>query len=85
MEFLCSKGGVRVGLWKALKSWGHLISDNLSFVVGHGPRIKFRKDRWCGDTPLNVAFPSLFDCACAKEVWVWEICSVDQQILCWIF
>ena len=60
-----------------------MISDNLSFVVGDGQRIKFWKDRWCGDIPLNVVFPSLFTCACAKEAWVGDAWSVEQGRVCW--
>ena len=47
-------------------------------MVGDGQRIKFWKDRWCGDTPLNIAFHSLFTCVCVKEAWVGEVWSVEQ-------
>lgn len=36
-------------------------------MVGDGKRIKFLKDKWCGVTSLDVAFPSLFSFTSAKE------------------
>ena len=39
-----------------------------------GKRVKFWKDRWCSEEPLNM-FPILFALSKAKEVWVailWE-------------
>ena len=62
-----------VGLWKALRRWRHLVSNNLSFVVGDGQRIKFWKDRWCKDYHLYLSFSSLFAIACSKEAWVGDI------------
>ena len=59
--------GYGVGMWKALRKWGHLVSNKMSFVVGDGQSIKFGRDRWCGDSPLCVAFPPLFALALAKE------------------
>lgn len=56
-----------MGLWKSLRIWGHLLSNQLSFVVGDEKRIKFWKYMWCGDTPLEVAFPFLFSLASIKE------------------
>ena len=41
-----------MGLWKVLRKWGHLVSNQFSFVVGDRKRIKFWKDRWCGDCSL---------------------------------
>ena len=35
--------------------------------------IKFWKDKWCGDEPLNVSFPSLFSLISSKEAWVVDL------------
>lgn len=34
-----------VELWKAIRRWGHFLSDKLSFVVGNGQRAKFWNDK----------------------------------------
>ena len=57
--------GYGVGLLKAIRKWG--ISNKISFVVGNGKRVKFWKDKWCGDTPLCHSFPSLFAISSSKE------------------
>ena len=45
----------------------------ISFLVGNGRRVGLSRDRWCGDSPLCVSFPSLFALAVDKEVWVVDI------------
>ena len=35
-----------------------------------GDRVKFWKDRWCGDLPLNLAYPVLYNFAANKEAFV---------------
>ena len=52
--------GCGVNLWRALRKWGHMVSNEISFVVGDGKRIKFWRDSWCGDTPLCADFLLLF-------------------------
>ena len=70
-----------MGLWKVLRKWGHLVSKTFSFAVGDGKRIKFWKDRWCGDSSLNIVFPSLFTLASVKEAWMGD--SVKEACVCW--
>ena len=67
-----------MGLWKALWKWGHLINIKMSFVVGDEWRIKFWRDRWCGDTPLCVDFWSLFALVRAKDARVGDVWSMEQ-------
>ena len=53
----CSKevrGSYGVGLWKVIRLLWELVSSRTLFVVGNGRRVKFWKDRWCGDEPLCV-------------------------------
>ena len=45
------------------------------YFVGNGRRVRFWKDRWCGDDPLCICFPSLFAISLAKEAWVEDVCS----------
>ena len=35
--------------------------------------IKFWKDKWCRNEPLNVSFPSLFALSNYKDAWVVEL------------
>ena len=48
------------GLWKAIRNLWELVSCRISFIVGNGRRIKFWKDKWCGDELVCVLFPLLF-------------------------
>ena len=43
--------------------------------MGNERRLKFWKDKWCGDEPLSVSFPSLFALATLKEAWVADLWS----------
>ena len=67
------RGGYGVGLWKTIRKLWDVVSSKLSFSVGNGKRIKFWKDKWCGDEPLNVSFPSLFALSNSKDAWVVEL------------
>ncbi|RVW55706.1 LINE-1 retrotransposable element ORF2 protein [Vitis vinifera] len=58
--------GYGVGLWKEISKEGLLLLNNVSFSVGDGKRVRFWKDKWCGNTPLCEAYPSLFDLAVSK-------------------
>ena len=75
----CSKevrGGYGLGLWKTFRKEWTVVSSRLYFVLGNGQRVKFWKDRWCGDELLCVSFPSLFALAVFKDAWVKDVwCS----------
>ena len=74
-----------VGLWKAIrKEWLGMYS-NLAFRVGNGTRVRFWKDKWCGDEPLCESFPSLFAISLAKDVWVSEVWNPDGVGDGWTF
>nr|CAN82017.1 hypothetical protein VITISV_003416 [Vitis vinifera] len=62
-----------VGLWKAIrKKWG-LLNGRLAYHVGNGQRVRFWKDKWCGDGPLCESFSSLFSMSMSKNAWVSEV------------
>ena len=66
----CSKevrGSYGVGLCKAIRLLWELVCSRNLFVVGNGRRVKFWKDRWCGDELLCLSFPSLFVLASSEE------------------
>ena len=52
-----------------------MISDNMVYYVGNGRRVRFWKDKRCGDDPLCISFPSLFVISLAKEAWVEDVWS----------
>ena len=49
------------------------MSTRISFSVGNGWKVRFWRDRWCGDSPLSVSFPTLFALGIDKEAWVVDI------------
>ena len=62
-----------VGLWKGIRMNWELVGARILFLVGNGWRVRFWRDRWCGDSPLCVSFPSLFALSVDKEAWVADI------------
>ena len=40
------------------------------FEVGSGFRIRFWHDCWCGDQPLKMMFPILFEVAMDRDAFV---------------
>ena len=40
------------------------------FSVGDDRRVKFWKDKWCGNIALYDSFPSLYALAASKEAWL---------------
>ena len=44
-----------------------LVSDRMVFIAGNERRVRFWRDRWCGDSPLCESFPSLFALSVEKE------------------
>ena len=68
-----------VGLWKAIrKKWG-LFDGRVAFHLGNGQRVKFWKDKWCGDGPLCESFPSLFSISMSKNAWVSDVWNPDRK------
>ena len=78
---LCSKvvrEGHGVGVWKAIKGRWEMFKTRTRFTVGLGNKVKFWKDKWCGDSSLRESFPKLYSIAFSKDAWVsdlWEDCG----------
>ena len=53
-----------------------VFSKNDQFEVGVGDRVKFWTDKWCGDLPLHLAFPILYNFAANKEA------SIESSLIC---
>ena len=49
------------------------MGSRILFLVGNGRRVRFWRDRWYGDSPLCVSFPSLFALFVDKEAQVADI------------
>ncbi|RVW20626.1 Transposon TX1 uncharacterized 149 kDa protein [Vitis vinifera] len=69
------RGSYGVGLWKAIRRGWDALGDNLAYSVGNGRRVRFWKDKWCGDDQLCTSFPSLFAISLDKEAWVADVWS----------
>ena len=65
--------GFGVGFWKEIRKEGSLLQNKVVFFVGDGRRVKFWKDKWCGNFALCDSFPSLYALAVSKEVWLVEL------------
>jgi hypothetical protein len=59
-----------VGLWKNIRRGWSVLFSHTRFELGNGSKISFWDDLWCGDLPLRVAFPVLYDIACEKHALV---------------
>ena len=53
-----------------------VFNKNVQYKVGVGDRVKLWKDRRCGDLPLNLAYPVLYNFAANKEA------SVQSSLIC---
>lgn len=63
MNHWCSKvssAPYGVGLWKGINKLWSTFAQNIHFEVGNGTYIRFWKDKWLGNSTLQVAFPNLF-------------------------
>ena len=62
-----------IGIWKGIRMDWELVGAQISFSVDNGRRVRFWRDRWCGDFPLCESFPSLFALSAEKEAWVADV------------
>ncbi|KAL6322576.1 hypothetical protein AAG906_009887 [Vitis piasezkii] len=62
-----------VGLWKAIRKKCGLLDGRLAYHVGNGQRVRFWKDKWCGDGALCESLSSLFSMSMSKNAWVSEV------------
>ena len=45
--------------------------------------VRFWNDRWCGENPLAMTFPTLFSIANDKEAWVDQMWDQVREGGCW--
>ena len=72
VDLKLGRGGHGCGLWR---DW-EVFNKNVQYKVGVGDRVKFWKDRWCGDLPLKLAFPILYNFVAYREA------SVESSLIC---
>ena len=53
-----------------------VFNKNVQYKVGVGDRVKLWIDKWCGDLPLHLAFPILYNFVANREA------SVESSLIC---
>ena len=67
------RGRYGVGVWKLIRNGWEAFKDKTRFQVGLGNRVKFWKDRWCGDLSLRDEFLGLYAITSFKDAWVVDV------------
>ena len=57
-------------LWRSIRMGWEDFSKNIRFVVGVGDRVKLWIDHWCGDSPLQLTFSSVYGIVSNKKASV---------------
>ena len=73
LVFKASRGNVGIGLWKGISSVVVNLKQNCIFELREGNRIRFEEDTWCGELPLCVTFPTLYNVAGTRKAMVDEV------------
>ena len=73
LVFQGSEGWVWCGVVESNRGEWHVVNSRHYFVVGKERRVEFWKDRWCGDSPICVPFPTLFALTVSKNYWVKDV------------
>ena len=71
--FLRSERDVWCGALERDKDGLGFVGSRISFLVGNRRRVRFWRDRWCGDSLLCVSFPFLFALIEDKKTWMADI------------
>ncbi|RVW36183.1 hypothetical protein CK203_100357 [Vitis vinifera] len=62
--------GYGMGFWKEIRKKGSLMLKNIVFSMEDGRRVRFWKDKECGNNTLCDSFPSLYALADSKDAWI---------------
>ena len=76
-------GPYGVSLWKYISRGWTFLSCYIVYEIGDGSRVKFWRDRWCGETPLVASYPELFRFCHDKEGSVAEPMKFTNGVLHW--
>ena len=64
------------GLWRSSRKGWENFSENIRFEVDLGNKVQFWAfwhDHWCGEEPLKVVFPMLYEIARNREASVEDL------------
>ena len=56
-------------------SW-EVFNKYVQYKVGVGDRVKLWTNKWCGDLPLHLAFPALYNFVANREA------SIESSLIC---
>jgi hypothetical protein len=82
----CSKevgGTYGMDVWKCIRRGWEGFAQHVRFDIGDGTKVLFWHEVWCGEHPLKLVYPDLFNIACNKDVWVKECMERPNDILHW--
>jgi hypothetical protein len=77
------RGSYGVSLWRYIRRGWSDFRDNVNYEVGYGNNIRFWDDRWCGDQPLKVRFPSLHRIALEPSAMVNDVLTIHNGSHSW--
>ncbi|GMP50653.1 hypothetical protein CsSME_00017186 [Camellia sinensis var. sinensis] len=70
------------GLWRGIWFWRDEFWDRVHFRVGNGKRVRFWRDKWCGEVLLEDRFPLIFGIAADPEVTMAN-CFGNGEVVDW--
>lgn len=70
--------GFGSGVWKGICKGWEPFERLISFDIGNGSKVKFWKDKWCGEVELWRLFPDLFNVAADKDCLVSLVLQVEN-------
>uniref|UniRef100_A0A2N9HRV7 Kinesin motor domain-containing protein n=1 Tax=Fagus sylvatica TaxID=28930 RepID=A0A2N9HRV7_FAGSY len=82
----CSKsvqGPYGKSVWKSIRKGWPNFAANVNFRMGNGAHLKFWQHQWCGEIPLRLRFPELFQIASNPEASVKELARFDGTSFHW--
>ena len=77
------RGNADKGLWKGINYEVANLKQNCILELGEGNMIRFWEDTWCGELPLCVTFPTLYNIAGTRKAMVEEVWDLSNFFGAW--
>ena len=77
------RGNASKGLWKGINSEAINLKQNCIFELRERNRIRFWEDTWCGELPLCVTFPTLYNIAGTRKATIEEVWDLSNFSSAW--